>query len=70
MPTRKLWDVEAAERRAAADPERLTPDERQRLVNEWMSTDLSRISDEFVARGRGDGRRPLIEHDVIDTDHQ
>jgi hypothetical protein len=59
-----------AELRTAADVERLTPNERQRLINERTSTDLSQVSDDFVVRARSDGRRLLIEHNVIDADHQ
>lgn len=65
-----MWEMDAAELRTAGDVERLTPDERQRLVNERTSTDFSQISDDFVARARSDGRRLLIEHNVIDSDHQ
>jgi hypothetical protein len=58
-------DVDASEVRSAADVERLTPDERQQLVNEHTSTDLTEISRDFVARARAEGRRLLVEHDVI-----
>jgi hypothetical protein len=60
--------VDAVEIRTVADVEQLTPDERQRLINERTATDLSEISDDFVERARADGRRLLVEHGVIDDD--
>jgi hypothetical protein len=60
--------MDAVEIRTVSDVERLTPDERQRLVNERTSSDLSDIPDDFVARARADGRRLLLEHGVIDHD--
>lgn len=60
--------MDAVETRTAADVELLTPDERQRLVNERTSTDLSEIPDDFVARARTEGRRLLVERGVIDDD--
>jgi hypothetical protein len=53
-------DVDAIEVRTAAEVERLTPDERQRLVNERSSTDLNQIPEDFVGRARG--RRPAPTH--------
>jgi len=58
--------MDAAEIRTAVDVERLTPDERQRLVNDRTSTDLSELPEEFVTRARADGRRLLVQHGVID----
>ena len=52
--------------RTVSDVERLTPDQRQQLVNERTSTDLSDVSDDFVERARADGRRLLVERGVID----
>jgi hypothetical protein len=60
--------VDASEVRTAADVERLTPDERQQLVNERTSTDLTQISRDFLVRARAEGRRLLVEHDVIAAD--
>jgi hypothetical protein len=62
--------VDAAEVRKAAEVERLTPDERQRLVNERTSTDLSQISEDFVARARAEGRRLLVERNAVAADDQ
>jgi hypothetical protein len=56
----------AAETRRVTDVECLTPDQRQRLVNERTSTDLSDVSDDFVERARADGRGLLVEGGVID----
>jgi len=56
----------AAEIRTVGDVERLTPDQRQELVNERTSTDLSDVPDDFVERARADGRRLLVERGVID----
>jgi hypothetical protein len=60
--------VDASEVRTAADVERLTPDERQQLVNERTSTDLTQISRDFLVRARAEGRRLLVEDDVIAAD--
>jgi hypothetical protein len=46
--------VDAAEVRTAAEVERLTPDERQRLVNERSSTDLSEAPEEFLGKARAE----------------
>ena len=56
----------AAEIRTVNDVERLTHDQRQELVNERTSTDLSDVPIEFVERARADGRRLLVERGVID----
>jgi hypothetical protein len=44
--------VDAAEVRSATEVERLTPDERQQLLNDRTSTDLSQIAEDFVAKAR------------------
>jgi hypothetical protein len=62
--------MDAAEVRSAAEVERLTPDERQRLVNDRTSTDLSQIPEDFVAKARAEGRRLLIERNVIAADRE
>ncbi len=56
----------ASEIRTVSEVERLTPDQRQQLVNERTSTDLSDVPDDFVERARADGRRLLVERGVID----
>ena len=56
----------AAEIRTVTEVERRTPDQRQQLVNERTSTDLSDVADDFVERARTDGRRLLVERGVID----
>jgi len=49
----------------AAELERLAPDERQRLLNERVVTDLSKVPPEFLARARAKGRALLEEHGII-----
>ena len=58
----------AAEIRTVTEMERLTPDQRQELVNERTSTDLSDVPDDLVDRARADGRRLLVERGVIDEE--
>jgi hypothetical protein len=41
---------------SAEELERLTPAERQRMLDERVVTDLSTLSDEFVDRIRREGR--------------
>jgi hypothetical protein len=60
--------MNAAEVRTAVELEQLTPDERQRLINERTALDLSTVSADFVARARDEGRRLLIEQHVIEAD--
>ncbi len=50
---------------SAGELERLTPDERQRLLNERVITDLSQVPPEFLARVRSTGRALLEERGVI-----
>lgn len=57
MPDDKVW--------TAAELEKLTPDERQRLLNERVITDLSQVSPEFLARVRTKGRALLEERGII-----
>jgi hypothetical protein len=45
----------------AAELERLTPDERDRVVREGFVDDLSSLPEEYVARIRTKGRE-LLEH--------
>jgi hypothetical protein len=58
----------AAEIRTVRDVEGLTPDQRQQLVNERTSTDLSDVPADFVDRARADGRRLLVKRGVIDEE--
>jgi hypothetical protein len=62
--------MDAAQVCTAAEIDRLTPDERQRLVNEQSSTDLSDVPEQFVAKSRAEGRRLLVERNVIAADDQ
>lgn len=57
MADEKLW--------TAAELETLTPEERQRLFDERVVTDLSQVSPEFLAKVRSKGRALLEEHGVI-----
>lgn len=57
MPDDRVW--------TAAELERLTPDERQRLLNERVVTDLSELAPEFLARVRARGRVLLEDRDAI-----
>lgn len=57
MPDDRVW--------TAAELERLTPDERQRLLNERVVTDLSELAPEFLARVRATGRLLLEERGAI-----
>jgi hypothetical protein len=61
----ELTAMDAVEVHRAADVERLTPDERQRLVDDHTCIDLSRVPADFVARARSEGRRLLIERGLI-----
>ena len=60
--------MDAAEVRTAVELEQLTPDERQRLINERTALDLSTVPAEFVARARSEGRRLLVESHVIESE--
>ena len=60
--------VDDAEIRKAAEVELLTPDERQRLLNERVVTDLSTVSPEFLARVRQKGRALLESRDAVGSD--
>jgi hypothetical protein len=60
MPDDHLWTAE--------ELERLSPDERDRVVKEGMVTDLSELSPEFVARVRAKGRALLEERGIIIPD--
>ena len=49
----------------AAELERLTPDERHRVINEGIVTDLGQLTPEFLARVRAKGRALLEERGLI-----
>jgi hypothetical protein len=49
----------------AAELERLTPDERQRLLNERVVNDLSKVPPEFLAKVRAKGRALLEERGLV-----
>lgn len=50
---------------SAADLERLTADERQRLLDERVVTDLSELDPAFVERARAKGRAILEERGLV-----
>ena len=52
-----IWTAEALER--------LTPEERDRVVKASIVTDLSKVPPEFLERIRATGRRLLEERGVI-----
>lgn len=49
----------------ADELERMAPDERSRLFNERVVTDLSTLPPEFVARIRAKGRALLAERGIV-----
>lgn len=49
----------------AAELEQLTPDERHRVVNDGVVTDLDQLSVEFLARVRSKGKALLAERGLI-----
>ena len=53
----KLW--------TAAELERLTPDERHRVFNEGIVTDLDQLSPEFLDRVRAKGSALLVERGLV-----
>lgn len=57
VPDDKLW--------TAAELERLTPDERQRVIDDGVVTDLDQLSPEFVARVRARGRALIERHGLV-----
>lgn len=54
MDKKRLW--------TAAEVELLTPDERQRLLNERVVTDLAELPADFVARVRLQGQAIVDAH--------
>ena len=48
----------------AAELERMTPDERQRVLDDRVVTDLADVSPDFLARVRAKGRALLEEREV------
>jgi len=57
MPDERVWN--------AAELQRLTPAERQHLLDERVITDLSQVPPEFLSRVRARGRGLLEERGVI-----
>lgn len=57
MADDKVW--------TAAELEKLTPDERHRLIQQGFVTDLASVSPEFLARARSKGRALLEERGII-----
>ena len=54
MPSDGIW--------TAAELEQMTPDERHRLVNDSVITDLSQLPEDTVARLRSSGRTLIEQH--------
>jgi hypothetical protein len=59
MDEERIWTAE--------ELEQLSPDDRARVVNEGLVTDLSQVPPEFLARAREVGRSLLEERGVIPT---
>lgn len=57
MADDKVW--------TAAELERLTPDERHRIVDEGVVTDLGQLPPEFVARVLAKGRALVEERGLV-----
>lgn len=60
MAEERIW--------TAAELEQLTPDERQRVFNEGVVTDLDQVSPEFLARVRAKGRALLEERGLLEPE--
>lgn len=60
MTDDRIWTAE--------ELERLSPDERDRIVKEGIVSDLSQVPADFLARARAKGRALLEERGVITTD--
>lgn len=56
---RKIW--------TAAELEKLSRAEQQRIFDESIVTDLSELPPEFLERIRADVRRHIDEHEASDT---
>ncbi len=57
MPDDKIW--------TAAELEQMTPDERQRLFDERVVTDVSALDPELLERFRARGRAILEERGLV-----
>jgi hypothetical protein len=57
----KIW--------TAAELELMTPDERARVINECIVTDLSTVAPEFLERVRTKGRQLMAERGILNNDH-
>lgn len=51
----------------AAEMELMTPDERHRLVNERVVTDLSQVDPDFLAGAKAQGRALYEQRKAIDS---
>jgi hypothetical protein len=60
MANGRVWTAE--------ELERLSPNERDRIVKEGTVSDLSEVPADFLARARTKGRALLEERGVITTD--
>lgn len=49
----------------AAELEKMTPDERHRVVSEGIVTNFADVSPEFLARARAKGRAILEERGIV-----
>lgn len=67
--TRARYRVGVADERilTAAELELMTPDERQRLFNERVITDLSQVDPEFLAKVRAKARELHAERTATDS---
>ena len=63
------WDVADERIVTAAEFERMTPDERRRLLNERVLTDLSQVEAEFLVVVRAKGRALHAERRANDASH-
>jgi hypothetical protein len=61
--------VDAAEIRTAAEVERLTPDERQRLLNDRVITSSPTCRHSFLARARPRGKALLEARQALGPDN-
>lgn len=57
VPDDRIW--------TASELERMTPDERQRLFDDRVVTDLSQVDPDFLERVRARGRSLLEERGLI-----
>lgn len=53
---------------SAAELEQLSPDERNRIVAQRSTTDVSQLDSDFRTRVESTGRRLLEEHGLLDPE--